>query len=93
MDSESKKGGGQMGSNEKRNLTPEKKESHQILRLPDVKRITGLSRSTIYFRMHQGTFPGSVNLGGRAVGWVYCEVQEWVNLRIEASRKHIHQTD
>ena len=76
-----------MGSNEKGYLTTEKKAlTQQILRLPHVKRITGLSRSTIYFRMDQGTFPRSVNLGGRAVGWLECEVQEWVNLRIEASR-------
>jgi prophage regulatory protein len=41
---------------------------HTILRLPDVKRSTGLSRSTIYLRITQGTFPKPVSLGGRAVG-------------------------
>ena len=41
---------------------------HTILRLPDVKRSTGLSRSTIYLRITQGTFPKLVSLGGRAVG-------------------------
>ena len=39
-----------------------------ILRLPVVKARTGLSRSTIYLRIAQKTFPGPVCLGGRAVG-------------------------
>jgi predicted DNA-binding transcriptional regulator AlpA len=42
---------------------------HSILRLPAVKTRTGLSRSTIYLRVSQGTFPRPVSLGGRAVGW------------------------
>ena len=59
---------------------------HTILRLPDVKRSTGLSRSTIYLRITQGTFPKPVSLGGRAVGWLEAEIQEWLQRRIEASR-------
>ena len=60
---------------------------HTILRLPDVKRSTGLSRSTIYLRIAQGTFPKPVSLGGRAVGWLEAEIQEWLQRRIEACRK------
>jgi prophage regulatory protein len=59
---------------------------HSILRLPDVKRNTGLSRSTIYLRISQGTFPKPVSLGGRAVGWLEAEIQEWLQRRIDASR-------
>ncbi len=59
---------------------------HTILRLPDVKRSTGLSRSTIYLRIAQGTVPKPVSLGGRAVGWLEAEVQQWLQRRIEASR-------
>ncbi len=60
---------------------------HTILRLPEVKKSTGLSRSTIYMRISQGTFPKPVGLGGRAVGWLEAEIQEWLQQRIEASRK------
>ncbi len=60
---------------------------HMILRIPEVKRSTGLSRSTIYLRIAQGTFPKPVNLGGRAVGWIEAEIEEWLEQRIEASRK------
>ena len=60
--------------------------THTILRLPDVKATTGLSRSTIYLRVAEGTFPRPVGLGGRAVGWLEAEVQDWLRQRIEASR-------
>jgi prophage regulatory protein len=63
---------------------------HTILRLPDVKRSTGLSRSTIYLRIAQGTFPKPVSLGGRAVGWLEADVQQWLQRRIEASRNESH---
>jgi len=55
-----------------------------FLRLPAVKNRTGLSRSTIYLRIADGTFPKPVNLGGRAVGWVESEVDDWVRKRIAA---------
>jgi prophage regulatory protein len=58
-----------------------------ILRLPAVKTRTGLSRSTIYLRAAEGTFPKPVSLGGRAVGWVEAEIQQWLEQQIEASRK------
>ena len=63
--------------------------THTILRLPNVKASTGLSRSTIYLRISQGTFPKPVKLGGRAVGWVQTEVQEWLERQIEASRRTV----
>lgn len=44
---------------------------------------TGLSRSTIYKFIKEGTFPASVPLGGRAVGWILAEVEGWVQARIE----------
>ena len=61
--------------------------THTILRLPAVKTRTGLSRSTIYLRVSQGSFPKPVSLGARAVGWVEKEVNDWLDLQIETSRK------
>ncbi len=60
---------------------------HTILRFPEVKKSTGLSRSTIYLRVAEGTFPKRVSLGGRAVGWLEAEVQDWLQRRIDARRK------
>ena len=58
----------------------------RFLRLPEVLARTGLSRSTIYVRLEQGLFPRPVSLGGRAVGWIESEVDEWIRQRIEESR-------
>ena len=57
-----------------------------ILRLPQVKARTGLSRSTIYARIAKGSFPRPVQLGGvRAVGWVEAQVDGWIAKQIDAS--------
>ncbi len=58
----------------------------KVLRLPEVKSCTGLSRSTIYSRVAEGAFPKPVGLGGRAVGWLENEVEDWLQSCIEASR-------
>lgn len=46
-----------------------------ILRLPTVKTLTGLSRSTIYLHISQGNFPRPISLGARAVGWPENEIE------------------
>jgi prophage regulatory protein len=58
----------------------------RILRLPDVKALTGLSRSTIYLRMSNGDFPKPISLGGKAVGWIEQEIEAWIQTRINCSR-------
>ena len=60
-----------------------------ILRLPAVKARTGLSRSTIYLRASEGTFPKPVSLGARAVGWLQSEIDDWLTARIKESRKAV----
>ncbi len=60
---------------------------HNILRLPSVKARTGLSRSTIYLRISGSSFPAPISLGGRAVGWIESEIEEWLQRQIEASRR------
>jgi prophage regulatory protein len=61
--------------------------SHVILRLPAVKARTGLSRSSIYLRVSEGSFPAAIPLGGRAVGWIEQEIDEWVLKQIEKARR------
>lgn len=57
-----------------------------VLRLPLVKARTGLSRSTIYLRIAEGSFPKPVSLGARAVGWLEAEIEQWLSSRVEESR-------
>ena len=61
-----------------------------ILRRKQVETRTGLSRSTIYARIADGLFPRPIDLGGgRAVGWIEAEIDEWLKSRIKESRKII----
>ena len=46
----------------------------RILRFPEVKRLSGLSRSTIYLRIAEKLFPRPILLGPRMVGWPECEI-------------------
>ncbi len=61
--------------------------SHKILRLPSVKELTGLSRSTIYLRISKDEFPAPISLGARAVGWIESEIEAWLSAQVEKSRK------
>jgi len=58
----------------------------RILRLTEVKARTGLSRSTIYLNISQGTFPRHISLGARCVGWLESEIDSWIAARIQKSR-------
>ncbi len=58
-----------------------------ILRLPAVKARTGLSRSTIYLRISENQFPSPISLGGRTVGWLEEEVNNWLEQKIKVSRR------
>ena len=58
----------------------------RIVRRPDVESITGLSRSSIYAKMDNGTFPKPIKLSERCVGWIESEIQDWLASRVTASR-------
>jgi len=53
-------------------------EDIAILRMPEVKKLTGISRSSIYRMMADGIFPNSVSLGSRAVGWMVGDIRAWL---------------
>lgn len=58
-------------------------EKLSILRRKQVENRTGLSRSTIYLRIQEGSFPRPINLGARAVGWLENEIEAWLAARLE----------
>ena len=56
-----------------------------ILRRPEVERLAGVSRSTIYRWMAAGQFPTPVRLGVRARGWRTTDVEAWLASRARVS--------
>ena len=58
----------------------------KLLRLPQVKESTGLSKSSIYARIAEGTFPKQIYIGPRLVVWVESDIQNWIAELVSAAR-------
>jgi prophage regulatory protein len=59
--------------------------ANTVLRLPKVITKSGLSRSAIYQRIADGSFPKAIRLGGqgsRAVGWLESDIECWLEERV-----------
>ena len=54
----------------------------KIIRLNQVKDVTGLGRSTIYKYIAEGSFPKPISLGDRCVGWLESEIYDWILARV-----------
>ena len=63
-----------------------------ILRRKQVEARTGLARSTIYGHIKAGTFPRSIPLGARAVGWLESDVSDWIAERVEMARDNANRS-
>ena len=53
-------------------------EPDRILRIRTVLGRTGLSRSTLYRKMKDGSFPKQVKLGEHSSGWRESSINGWV---------------
>lgn len=53
-------------------------ESDRIIRLRTVLARTGLSRSTLYRKIAEGTFPRQVKISIHGAGWHESAVGRWV---------------
>jgi prophage regulatory protein len=51
----------------------------RILRIATVLTRTGLSRSTLYRKVASGSFPRSVGISMRCVGWRESDVRDWLH--------------
>ena len=60
--------------------------SQTILRLPQVKARTGLSRSSVYEKIKSGNFPSQISLGARSIGFLERDVDSWIESRVTQSR-------
>ncbi len=58
----------------------------RILRLPQVINKTGVPRSSIYANIKNRKFPPPIRLGIRCVGWIEDEIDQWIFMRMEATR-------
>ncbi|MCD4487005.1 AlpA family phage regulatory protein [Chromobacterium vaccinii] len=59
--------------------------TNYLIRLPEVMRKTGMSRSWIYAQMKAGLFPMAISLGARAVAWKQSSIDGWIASREAAA--------
>lgn len=50
----------------------------RLIRLKEVMARVGMSRSTIYRRMHDGSFPRGHQIGEAMVAWTEGEIDAWI---------------
>lgn len=65
----------------------------RFIKLEDVIKIVGISKSSIYKAIKNGEFPAPVKPSVRSSRWIESEVQEWAATRIRASRPGTAATD
>jgi prophage regulatory protein len=53
-------------------------EPDRIIRLKTVLSRTGLSRSTIYRKITEGTFPPQIRISLHGAGWHESDINRWV---------------
>ena len=53
-------------------------EPDRIIRLRTVLARTGLSRSTIYRKIAEGTFPAQLRISVNGAGWREFEINRWI---------------
>jgi prophage regulatory protein len=58
----------------------------KLMKLPDVLTRVAISRSKLYAKVKEGTFPAPISLGARAVAWVEQEVEDWIAALVAKSR-------
>lgn len=58
----------------------------RLLRRKQVEEKTGLSCSSIYQAMQEGTFPKPISIGPRAVAWIENEIESWIEQKIRLAR-------
>jgi len=50
----------------------------RILRIREVQHVTGLSRTTIYEKIANKTFPAQVKIAAHTVGWRERDIEKWM---------------
>ena len=54
------------------------REPDRIVRLKTVLARTGLSRSTIYRKIAEGTFPTQIKISVNGTGWRESDIDRWI---------------
>jgi prophage regulatory protein len=59
--------------------------SSGVGRVPEIEKLSGYQRSSLYRLEKRGLFPPRIKLGPRAIGWRRSEVLDWLANRPNAT--------
>lgn len=65
------------------------KQNQSLIRMPEVLRRIGYGKAWVYKLIALNLFPKPVKIGTRSIAFVESEIDEWINSRIEESRKEV----
>lgn len=66
---------------------PQRNELRRIIRIKDLVKMIGVSRSSVYDRLsktsprYDAQFPTPVRLGMNTVGWFVDEIEAWLSIK------------
>ena len=71
--------------------TNNQQQPEKLLRWPEVQARVGFCKSYSYVLQKKGIFPLPIKIieGGRATGYLESEINEFINARIEQSRREV----
>lgn len=61
----------------------------EIVREPERRRLTGLSRTQFWRLEREGLVPRRIQLGANSVGWVRSELESWVRSRMALREQRV----
>jgi prophage regulatory protein len=72
-------------------ISTNNKQTEKLLRWPEVQARVGFCKSYSYVLQKKGIFPLPIKIieGGRATGYLESEINEFINARIEQSRREV----
>ena len=59
-------------------------QQNRIIRKPELFSRLGLSDATIWRMEKSGKFPRRIQIGGKAVGWIDAEIDNWLSQKSAA---------
>jgi prophage regulatory protein len=59
------------------------RDPNSIIRPAELSDLLSISTTTLYRWVMNGELPDKIKLGGRAVGWRYEDIQNWLNSNYE----------
>ena len=61
----------------------------RILRMPEVKAMTGLSSASIYKQIREKKFPRGIKITQRAIAWPEKTVLDWIEKKVKESTNYV----